>query len=240
MDKALLDIINNFDSLGSDFVIGNRNKIKIIPFKNLKLNIKSFKVPTLINAIIYRFFRKSKAERSFIHAKILEEKGIGTPKPIAFYDKKSTFRLLDSYYICEHMQPDYVLKELFLKNFDQIEEELKQFAKFTFQLHENGIEFLDHSPGNTLLKKNEMGYYNFYLVDLNRMNFHKEMSFDKRMKNFARITPSEIMVKTFSSEYAKLYGKREEEVFKLMWKYNSDFQRKVIFKRNIKKNLGIK
>ena len=35
MDKALLDIINNFDSLGSDFVIGNRNKIKIIPFKNL-------------------------------------------------------------------------------------------------------------------------------------------------------------------------------------------------------------
>ena len=30
---------------------------------------------------------------------------------------------------------------------------LRQFTRFSFNLHEKGIEFLDHSPGNTLIKK---------------------------------------------------------------------------------------
>ncbi|MEO8236183.1 MAG: Kdo domain containing protein, partial [Flavobacterium sp.] len=78
------------------------------------------------------------------------------------------------------------------------------------------------------------------LVDLNRMNFHTTMSFKTRMKNLSRITPSEAWVRIISSEYAKLYDKNEEEVFRLMWKYNLKFQNKVNFKRNIKKKLGIK
>jgi hypothetical protein len=240
MDKDLLDIINNFDSLGSDFVVGKRNKIKIIPFNNIQLNIKSFKIPGLINGIIYKFFRKSKAERSYKYAKILIENGIGTPNPIAFHENKSNLRLLDSYYVCEHLKPDYVFKELFNREITDLDLILRQFTHFTFNLHEKGIEFLDHSPGNTLVKKKEEGNYEFYLVDLNRMNFHTKMSFKTRMKNLARITPSEAWVKIISSEYAKLYGKSEEEVFHLMWKYNLNFQNKVNFKRDIKKKFGIK
>jgi hypothetical protein len=240
MDKDLLDIINNFDSLGSDFVVGKRNKIKIIPFNNIQLNIKSFKIPGLINGIIYKFFRKSKAERSYKYAKILIENGIGTPNPIAFHENKSTLRLLDSYYVCEHLKPDYVFKELFNREITDLDLILRQFTHFTFNLHEKGIEFLDHSPGNTLVKKKEEGNYEFYLVDLNRMNFHTTMSFKTRMKNLARITPSEAWVKIISSEYAKLYDKSEEEVFHLMWKYNVNFQNKVNFKRDIKNKLGIK
>ncbi|MEO8235676.1 MAG: Kdo domain containing protein, partial [Flavobacterium sp.] len=157
MNKDLLDIINNFDSLGSDFVVGKRNKIKIIPFNNIQLNIKSFKIPGLLNGIIYKFFRKSKAERSYKYAQILIENGIGTPNPIAFYENKSSFRLLDSYYVCEHLTPDYVFKELFNREIVDLELILKKFTHFTFTLHEKGIEFLDHSPGNTLVKKKEDG-----------------------------------------------------------------------------------
>ena len=240
MDKALLDIINKFDSLGSDFVVGKRNKIKIIPYNNIILNIKSFKKPIFLNGIIYKFFRKSKAERSYNYAKILTNKGIGTPNPIAFYENKSNFRLLDSYYICEHLSPDYVFKNLFITHIEDLETILKQFTHFTFNLHENGIEFLDHSPGNTLIKKVSPDKYEFYLVDLNRMKFHKEMDFKTRMKNLNRITPSEAMIKTISFEYAKLYGKSEEETFKLMWKYTSDFQEKASKKSQFKKKLGIK
>lgn len=240
MDKCLLDIINNFNSLGTDFVIGKRNKIKIIPYQSLMLNIKSFKIPGLFNGIIYRFFRKSKAQRSFEYAKIIKSKGIGTPNPIAFHENKSAFRLLDSYYVCEHLKPDWVFKELFNIDIVDLENILRQFAQFSFKLHEEGIEFLDHSPGNTLVKKISEGEYKFYLVDLNRMNFHECMSFNTRMKNMARTTPSEAWVKIISSEYAKLYKKPEEEVFKLMWKYNMGFQNKVNFKRNFKRKIGIK
>jgi hypothetical protein len=37
-------------------------------------------------------------------------------------------------------------------------------------MHEASINFLDHSPGNTLIVKKSEGKYDFYLVDLNRMN----------------------------------------------------------------------
>lgn len=238
MDKALLDIINNFDTLGEDFVVGKRNKIKIIPYKDTILNIKSFKVPNLINGIIYRFFRKSKAHRSYFYAKILKDKGIGTPDPIAFYENKSWYRLYDSYYICEHLTPDYVFKNLFNVHIEDLDIILKQFAHFCFKLHENGIEFLDHSPGNTLIKKVGEKQYEFYLVDLNRMKFHSTMDFKTRMKNLSRITPSEAMIKTISYEYAKLYGKNEEEVFNLMWKCTLEFQKGADRKKYIKSKIG--
>lgn len=240
MNKELLEIIHNFESLGQDFVVGNRNKIKIIPYNGVLLNIKSFKIPGFINGIIYRFFRKSKAERSYVYAKVLKDNHIGTPEPIAFYENKTWLQLLDSYYICEHLEVDYVFKELFNKDIPELDEILKQFAHFCFKLHESGIEFLDHSPGNTLIKKRAENQYDFYLVDLNRMKFHNKMDFTTRMKNLRRITPSEYMVKIISSEYAKLCNKTENEVFEEMWKHNVLFHKKFDRKRKIKKKLNIK
>ena len=79
-------------------------------------------------------------------------------------------------------------------------------------MHENNIEFLDHSPGNTLIKLNE-GDYQFYLVDLNRMNF-KTLSLEERIKNFARLTPNKQMVEVMSEEYARLINKPKEEIFR--------------------------
>lgn len=240
MNNDLLEIIRNFETLGEDFAVGNRNKIKIIPYNNTVLNIKSFKVPNFFTGIIYRFFRKSKAKRSFIYANVLIDKGIGTPKPIAFYENKNAIRLLDSYYICEHLTVDYVFKELFLTYIHELDEILRQFAHFCFKLHEAGIEFLDHSPGNTLIKKVGDNQYEFFLVDLNRMKFHDAMDFQTRMKNLRRITPSEHMIKVISFEYAKLYGKTGDEVFNLMWQYNLEFQKKFERKKRLKKRINIK
>jgi hypothetical protein len=104
-------------------------------------------------------------------------------------------------------------------------------------MHEKGIEFLDHSPGNTLIKRVSENEYAFYLVDLNRMKFHKEMSFEKRMKNFARITPSKEMISIMSAEYAKLINKDFEIVFNEMWRNVAKFQSKFHRKKRIKKKL---
>jgi hypothetical protein len=234
MDKDLELLIKNFENEGNDFIVGKRNKIKTIDYKGELLNVKSFAIPFLLKGIMYRYFRSSKAKRSFDYAKILEAKGIGTPKPIAYFENKNSFQLLDSYYVSKHLTPDLVFKDLFDKVFKEQELILKQFAHFCFKLHELGIEFKDHSPGNTLIKKNTEGNYDYFLVDLNRMNFHESMDFDKRMKNLCRITPSKGMVKTIAFEYAKLYKKSEKDVFSLMWKYNIEFQKKNIRKKKLK------
>lgn len=88
---------------------------------------------------------------------------------------------------------------------------------------------MDHSPGNTLVVKNE-NYYDFYLIDLNRMRF-ETMSFNKRMHNFRRLWLSKAMIKIMAKKYAELYSKSYSDTHSLMLKHSRDFQRKVDSKK---------
>lgn len=238
-ENELKIYVDNFDSKGILFGDGQRNKIKLFEFEGKTINIKSFKIPHLINKIAYKYFRKSKARRSFEYATTLLEKGIGTPQPIAYFEKYDFIGLKDSYYVSEHLQCDLTYRELVeIPDFPDHDNILRQFTQFSFDLHENGIEFLDHSPGNTLIKKNAEGNYDFFLVDLNRMNFHEAMDFDSRMKNLSHLTPKKEMIAVMSSEYSKLYTSHSEaEIFEKMWFYTNDFQERFARKRLLKKKL---
>lgn len=232
-------IIKNFNSNGILFGDGKRNVIKLFEFEGKTINVKSFKIPHLINKIAYKYFRKSKARRSFEYATTLLEKGIGTPQPIAFFENFDFIGLQDSYYVSEHLQCDLTFRELVeIPDFPDHENILRQFTRFSFDLHQKGIEFLDHSPGNTLIKKSSNGKYDFFLVDLNRMNFHNEMDFDSRMKNLSHLTPKKEMIALMSNEYSTVYTTQTEgEIYEKMWFYTNDFQIKFHKKIKMKKKL---
>ncbi|MDO7171510.1 lipopolysaccharide kinase InaA family protein [Mariniflexile sp. AS56] len=233
----LTKVIRNFDSYEGG--VGDRNVIKIIELDQLKLNIKAFKIPNVVNKIVYNFFRKSKAQRSFEYANKLLELGVGTPKPIAYFEYKSPFTFKQSFYVSEQLDCDMTYRELTkdftIPNYDAI---LRAFTRFTYSLHEKGIHFLDHSPGNTLIKKNDTGY-NFYLVDLNRMDFGP-LDFETRIKNFSRLTIHKSMVEVMSDEYAKCTGEDYDKIFNLMWHETETFQYKFHRKKRLKKKLKIK
>lgn len=242
--KSIEEILLNFNSIGRSFFAGKkyrRNHIKVVEKEGMKFNIKSFKQPNYINRYVYVLFRESKAERSFKFAEKLIKKGIGTPKPIAFAEETSKGALTKSFYISEHLDYDLTFRDLDLA-LPGHEDILRAFTRFTFNLHEKKIEFLDHSPGNTLIQLNN-GDYQFYLVDLNRMNF-KPLNFTERMKNFARLTPDKEKVKIMADEYAELIHKDEAEVFKKMWYFVNSFfvnrgkNRKL--KQKFKNLMGIK
>lgn len=236
LEKRLLECIKYFDSEGENFIIGKRNTIKLFEVDEKIINIKSFKKPHLINKIAYKYFRKSKARRSFEYANILLEKKIGTPQPIAYFENQDIIGLNSSYYVSEHLNCDLTFRELVeIPNYPDSENILRQFTQFSFELHEKGIEFLDHSPGNTLIKKNSSGKYDFFLVDLNRMEFHRSMSFEIRMKNLCRLTPKKEMIAVMSNEYSKVSGESEELIFEMIWKMTTDFQEKFYRKRQLKK-----
>jgi hypothetical protein len=233
----LTKIIHEFDNYEGGF--GDRNVIKIINLDAVKLNIKAFRIPNFINKIVYNFFRKSKAQRSYEYANKLIELGVGTPKPLAFFEYKSLLLFNRSYYISEQLDCDMTYRELTkdftIPDYDNI---LRAFARFTYSLHEKGINFLDHSPGNTLIKK--IGdKYEFYLVDLNRMVFGP-LDFETRIKNFSRLTIHKSMVEVMSDEYAKCSGNDYEKIFNLMWYETEAFQEKFHRKKRLKKKLKIK
>ncbi|WP_431136677.1 Kdo domain containing protein [Psychroserpens mesophilus] len=234
--KRLTDDILNFDTKGTPFGNQDRNSLKLFELNGTTINVKSFRIPNFINQIAYRFFRKSKAQRSYEYANCLLNLDIGTPQPIAYYEFKTWLLFKKSYYISEHQDCDLTYREL-TKNFDYPEHEtiLRAFTRFTYELHEKNVHFLDHSPGNTLIKK--VGdTYAFYLVDLNRMEF-KELDFETRIKNFSKLTTHKFMVEIMSDEYSKCSGKDYNSVFELMWTYTEAFQNRYHKKRRLKNKL---
>jgi len=234
--EDILSFIKNFDSNGKVLGKQSRNTIKLFKIDGSTLNIKSFKIPNLINQVVYRFFRKSKAERSYEHAQLLLKNNIGTPKPIAYIENPKTLLFKRSFYVCEHLEADLTYRELVRDaNYPDRKNILEKFAKFTFKLHENGILFKDHSPGNTLIKKNGEDY-DFFLVDLNRMEF-KKLSFEERIKNFSRLTPHQEMVAIMSKGYADVSKWEYEAIFSLMWHETETFQGRYHRKQKAKKQI---
>ena len=212
---------------------GDRNIIKKAGLGQKIVNIKSFKKPIFFQSVVYVYLRKSKAERSFEYAKLLIEKGINTPIPIAYAEHKNG-GLAESFYISAHLQYDLDFRVLNHNPlYPERDEILRQFAAFTFKLHEAGVEFLDHSPGNTLIKKIATGEYEFYLIDLNRMKFGS-LSLEQRMHNFRRLWLSKKMINVMAPVYADLMKVSEEKVHTLMLKYSKKFQNR-LNKKKIRK-----
>jgi lipopolysaccharide kinase (Kdo/WaaP) family protein len=233
LEQAIDSFIDTYDSSGKN-IKDARNKLKLFKLNDRIVNIKSFRVPNFINQIVYKYFRKSKAQRSFEYATKLTQLEIGTPNPIAYYEFTTPLLYKKSFYVSEQLECDLTYREL-IHNFDypNYEQILREFTRFTFDLHEKGIHFLDHSPGNTLIVKSG-DHYLFYLVDLNRMKF-ESMNFESRIKNFSRLTKHKSMVEVMSDEYAKCIGEDYNKVFNLMWKCTKDFRNKIQKKKNIKK-----
>lgn len=232
----LLTSINHFDTQGKPFGNQKRNTLKVFQVDGLTLNIKSFKVPNIFNQIAYKFLRKSKAQRSFEYACKLQNLKVGTPQPVAYFENASFWLFKKSFYVSEQLECDLTYRDL-VHNFSypDFETILREFTRFTYSLHEKGVIFLDHSPGNTLIKKEKSGY-SFYLVDLNRMQFGKP-DFETRMKNFARLSKHKHMVEIMSDEYAKCIAANRDKVFERMWFYVQDFQKKHLRKQALKKKI---
>lgn len=237
IEKEVKAFIKDFDTSGETIYKGSRNELKVKQIGDFKVNIKRFKTPNFINQIVYRWFRKSKAERSYLFANILLDRKVGTPKPIAYQVNKSLFGILQSYYVCIQQNYDLTFRELIEQpDYPNRVEILQKFTRFTFHFHNQNVLFLDHSPGNTLIEKNKEDYH-FYLVDLNRLKF-QQLNYQQRMLNFARLSPTLEMTKIMATEYAKLTKKNPKQVFNQMWSevetFRSKFAKKHELKRKIK------
>jgi len=180
-----------------------RNKIKILPFEDKEIVIKSFKIPHFFNRVAYSFFRDSKAKRSYENSLKISA---FVPQAIGYITFKKFGLLYDSYFLSEKFHYDFTIREpLMQDDYPDKERIFQMFAYFTYCLHEEGIEHLDYSPGNILIRK-ENDTYTFKLIDINRMNF-KVLSTKERIQNFSKLWAKEddlVMIVTAYAGYANL------------------------------------
>jgi len=218
-------------------IYDKRNIIKIIEFERQKYVVKSFKMPHLLNQIVYRFWRESKAKRSFDNSRRLKTLGVETPEPIGYVEFPTRFRFKESFYISAFFDFDFEIRAVFAdEEFEERESILKQFVEFTYGLHQKKIYHIDYSPGNILIKKGAYRYV-FSIIDVNRMKF-LEMDSDLRMKSLAKLT-NNIEDNRFMAEY---YAKISDLDKSMLWDrlefYLNEQQKYLANKKRLKKLKG--
>ena len=240
MNKYKINIkyINTFESfllsikerfLKSENILHKaRNEIRVLHHDGIDIVVKSFKIPHLLNRIVYSFFRDSKAKKSYENSiKIASF----VPAPIGYIEFYASGLLKESFFLCEEFKYDFTIREPLLdKNHHDKNEILKAFARFTLELHDNDIYHDDYSPGNILIQK-DVNSYIFKLVDINRMKFYK-LSESDRAKNFSKLWASDEELTLMATEYMQHHACDENFVEQVL--YYSNKNKKI---KNFKKRL---
>ena len=147
-------------------------------------------------------FKPSKAKRSWNGALELLRRGISTAYPVAFFEKEHDTTLKQNFYICDYVQADCSVGEMFVHfaqghqafHFSQqnisitAEETYLQLAEYLHKMHKNGSFFRDLSGGNILVQLQENRTLSFSLIDTARSWFFNHPAPIKyRISDLARI-----------------------------------------------------
>ena len=226
LTEFVTELPHNFSKSGK-VLFKKRNEIRMISIEGYDVNVKSFKIPHLINKIAYKYFRGSKARHSFEYGIRLSDLDVNTPEPIAYIETSKGGLFHKSFYISKQHVYDFTIRDLIGFDFLDKENILKQFTTFTYEkLHKNNIHHLDYSRGNILITRLENQQYDFSIVDINRMRFEK-MGYIKGLKNFAQLWANEKELEIIAKEYARINDKHEEEAIKLLIQFDKDHKIKI-------------
>lgn len=131
--------------------------------------------PTGLKRLSYAF-TASKGRRHWNNASTMLQRGINTPKPIAFYERHCLGGIKLSYYVCEFIPDTFSSRHVCsaieageepFKGLNQ-EEWLDLLATFICDMHDAGIVHRDLSVGNLMLKQQPNGDITPYLIDIGR------------------------------------------------------------------------
>lgn len=167
-------------------------------FSSKRLLIKESRFHELSN----RFFQtlmKSRAKRAWIAARGLQVRGINTPSALALIEMKKFGLLKRTILITEFIENAYELNDFVLEYYKEKnanyavcskESFIVQLAKMLRKLHESGIYHADLKSNNILVSLDENKELRFYLVDLDRVHFKDQLSFEQTANNLAQINAS--------------------------------------------------
>ena len=210
------DFIKNlpevFDREG-EVIYEGRNVLKRFVHDGEKIIVKSYCNPVWFNRIVYRFFRKPKAVRSFEYAEMLLNIGVGSPKPIGYFIEHKGMMIGRTFFACLESECSYTYRDFRKQDFPNQIDILKSIADTTALLHDNGIIHKDYSAGNILFGTFD-NKVKVEVIDLNRIRFGK-IDMATGCRNFDRLPGSHEMLRVMSDEYAMKRGFDKEECFRI-------------------------
>ena len=222
--KILNSFVTNIPSLFEQegkLVYKARNQLKHYSVEGYDVIVKRYKKPFLINRIAYTFFRPSKAKRAFEYALKLLKIGVESPAPIAYIEQNKCGLLTHGYFISIY-EKDYADIRDLMDGIQKDDLLMKELSLYIAGLHNKGVLHLDMSPGNILYKKTENGIH-FTLFDINRMQFRRTISNEKRYKSFKRLSENESVLTEIAKRYAVASNLNVKESVEKIPRYSLEF-----------------
>lgn len=200
-------------------IFKNRNAIRRFEVGGDTLVVKQFCLPHAFNRFVYRWFRSSKAQRSFEYARSLRAHGIGSPEPVGYCETGTCFALGYCYYVSRCSTLPYDFRHLIGVESETEEKALRAIAETTARLHEAGYWHKDYSGGNILWGETPEGIA-VELIDLNRMRLGT-VTLERGCANFDRLEATERQQRIMAEAYAAVRGFDVEAVFQEIVKARS-------------------
>jgi Lipopolysaccharide kinase (Kdo/WaaP) family. len=176
--------------------------------------------------VVYRWWRKSKAQRSYEYAMQLRNLGVGSPEPLGFCDTGSLCKIGYCYYVSRSSKLRYDFRDAVNGTQPDETKILRAIAETTARMHEGGFWHKDYSGGNILwdrvdeagntidFSSTTMQTYTIAieLIDLNRMRLGK-VSLELGCAAFDRLEVDTSQQRVLAEVYAQIRGFDVEACF---------------------------
>lgn len=235
----ITDLPDTFDKSGT-IIYDARNQLREFRIEDLQIIVKRYKVPHIINQIIYSYFRESKSARAYHYAQKLLSLGFDTPEPVAYIETSRKGLFNYSYFVSLRAKSTRLLREFGdfqIKGREHIAEAL---GNYMADLHNVGIVHEDFSPGNVLFEERD-GKVFFTLIDINRMSF-RNLDEEESINTFRRLYGCdqfyEIVAKTYAEKRGFEPENLSEKVIQCIHEFHEKKNESSLRKQNLKKLLN--
>ncbi len=238
--EYIIGLPERFRRNEGQLISDGRNQVRAFEHNGYRFMVKRFKDVNFIQRIVYTFFRRTKAERAYLFAGILRNRGIDTPHEVAYLELKKTALFITGYFVC--LSCDSLPAFAALVPPAEFNKEMaRDLAAFFVKMHQKGILFGDLNLGNFLYQKRSDGHYCFTVVDTNRSRFREGLpTREACLKNLKRMTHRRDLFRFILCEYARLRGWDERETVRDAFRYLFLFEKKHDGKRRWQKRLKLK
>ncbi|MFP4082070.1 MAG: lipopolysaccharide kinase InaA family protein [Candidatus Aminicenantes bacterium] len=166
----------------------NRMGVLSLPWldrKKVEVVIKEFRLRGVDR--VKSIFLKEKAAKAWAGAQVLMERGVKTPQPVAYLEKRGKLGVERSYYVCQKLSGVEEIRFLFRRlSSSELRDLAGVLSRYISSWHSQGICHRDLSDGNILVSRDNQKY-EFYLVDTNRIRIKKRIRLLPRIKNLIRL-----------------------------------------------------
>ena len=199
------------DRPGNEHVHGLRSQSFRVPFRRgdapVEAHLKLFRRQSVAKDACDRS-QGSRARRSWSIARALVERGIGTPEPLAFFERWEGLRLIESGLLTVHQEAASTFRDELIRLYaadpvcSRIMALLEAVARAVRGLHDAGVYHRDLGNQNILVTRaGEAEWTNVQFIDLNRSRLFPSLAVWQRAADVSRLTLPSDFLRVFKEMY---------------------------------------